>query len=60
MRHVLAATVFVCAISTVSATPYFSEVLPNTDDDAVLEYFALRNPSCSALSLSGFSVADAS
>lgn len=54
-----------CAV-TLSASasdvpvPYVSEIFPNTDDDASLEYFSLRNPSCRIVALSGYSIADAS
>lgn len=40
--------------------PYVSEIFPNTADDANEEYFAIANPSCEPLALSGYSVADAS
>lgn len=44
------------AVSSVFAyaysAPYFSEILPNTENDAALEYFTLRNPACVPLSLS--------
>lgn len=52
-----------CAVTfsaSASTAPYVSEVFPNTDDDAALEYFSLRNPSCQSVALSGYSVADAS
>lgn len=42
------------------SAPYFSEILPNTENDAALEYFTLRNSACVPLSLSGYSVVDAS
>lgn len=52
------------AVSSVFAyaysAPYFSEILSNTENDAALEYFTLRNPACVPLSLSGYSVVDAS
>lgn len=48
------------AAPSVAALPYFSEVFPNTADDANLEYFSIRNPACEPLSLSGYSVVDAS
>lgn len=60
MKHAFVATAFACAISAASASPYFSEVLPNTADDASLEYFALRNSACVPVTLSGYSVVDAS
>lgn len=42
-----------------AALPFFSEVLPNTEDDASLEYFSVSNASCEPFSLSGYSVSDA-
>lgn len=60
MRHAFIATACACAISAASASPFFSEVLPNTADDASLEYFSLRNSACVPVSLSGYSVVDAS
>ncbi len=44
---------------SVAALPFFSEVLPNTEDDANLEYFSVSNASCEPFSLSGHSVSDA-
>ncbi len=44
---------------SVAAFPFFSEVLPNTEDDANLEYFSVSNASCEPFSLSGHSVSDA-
>ncbi|MDQ1344343.1 MAG: hypothetical protein QG650_1064, partial [Patescibacteria group bacterium] len=38
----LAASFFSVTVPA-AAFPYFSEVLPNTEDDANLEYFSLRN-----------------
>ena len=45
---IAACSAFVCAYSA----PYFSEILPNTENDAAFEYFTLRNPACVPVSLS--------
>ncbi|MFZ3232322.1 MAG: hypothetical protein WA194_02105 [Patescibacteria group bacterium] len=55
------AGIAVCSVFAYAySAPYFSEILPNTENDAALEYFTLRNSSCVQLSLSGYSVVDAS
>lgn len=35
-----------------AAAPYISEALPNTEDDAILEYFSVSNASCDPVSFS--------
>ena len=37
-----------------------SEVLPNTENDALLEYISLKNVSCVSEDISGYTLSDAS
>lgn len=52
MRIPIALAFGLFAASAAFASPYFSEVDPNTADDANLEYFDVRNPACSPADLS--------
>lgn len=55
----LAVTISLLSIPSGAAFPFFSEVFPNTEDDANLEYFSISNASCVPVSLSGYSASDA-
>ncbi len=50
---------FLAGTAVTSALVIFS-VLPNTDDDANLEYIDLYNDSCTPIDLMGISLRDAS
>ncbi|MFZ2256492.1 MAG: lamin tail domain-containing protein [Patescibacteria group bacterium] len=40
------------------AQVYITEVMPNTDDDAAMEYIDIVNSGCDPVDISGYQIAD--
>ncbi len=60
VRLPVAASVLAASAMPASAAFFFSEALPNTADDALLEYVVVASDSCVPESLSGYALSDAS